>query len=780
MTVTITTTSPTITISTTTATTSYSGSEIRTLGGMLGRGRLAITSTYTVVDADRGKTVDATSGTFSLNLTSAATLGSGWHFTAANSGSGTVTIDPASTETIRGPAGSATTLALTQGQAVTLVSDGTNWLVVSSVGLAPVSSATIITSTIQAATSAGITVQNSTPATVMTIGPGPGTGVAFAGGITSAAITATSASGITTLQASTQDAIALLGRAGGTSSYVGTITPTTLTASRTYTMPDATTTIAGLALSQTFTGIQTISNVTNSTTTTNGALIVSGGVGIGLNTNIGGILNVTHATNGDNAAYLRNTHASGFGPVFRGGGASSSVYLALFQDNAGSQKMMLNGSGALILGSDPGGTDLLRIGGRTTINDITSLTATTASTSSTTGALVVSGGAGIGGDMTFAYNGANGGYRVVQFTDNVSSVNFVIGRSSNTYTTGGAVGWLGNNQAFVYSATTFRLGVTTGTNTYFEIANTSCSFGSSYQVNVLATTASTSTATGALVVSGGAGFAKQVSALNYLATMGTITSAEPVFDSTVTWNSGGTTFDGIKLNVTDTASASASTLINLQVASSSKFSISKGGNITAAGDTVNLNGRALFYSDASNGILYGGSTGFIVASTSGAQSWLTTTASATTVQSFTANTNSAATAFRIDHETSGTPANGLGTGFVVRCETSTTANQNMFQVESTWVDVTHASRKARTIFYEYDTTSRECLRMEASGSAAMLGFFGASAVARPSSTGETVGFTAGAGTNVTDQSTFTGNVGATAYRLSDIVKHLKNLGLIAS
>lgn len=61
-----------------------------------------------------------------------------------------------------------------------------------------------------------------------------------------------------------------------------------------------------------------------------------------------------------------------------------------------------------------------------------------------------------------------------------------------------------------------------------------------------------------------------------------------------------------------------------------------------------------------------------------------------------------------------------------------------------------------------------------------LGFLGATPIVRPSSTGETTGFTAGAGTSVNDDSTFTGNVGSTAYRISDIVKHLKNIGLIAA
>jgi len=62
---------------------------------------------------------------------------------------------------------------------------------------------------------------------------------------------------VRTEAASTQDAVILAGRAGGTSSYGVTITPATLSASRTFTLPDATTTAAGLAVSQTFTGVQT-------------------------------------------------------------------------------------------------------------------------------------------------------------------------------------------------------------------------------------------------------------------------------------------------------------------------------------------------------------------------------------------------------------------------------------------------------------------------------------------------------------------------------------------
>jgi hypothetical protein len=65
------------------------------------------------------------------------------------------------------------------------------------------------------------------------------------------------------------------------------------------------------------------------------------------------------------------------------------------------------------------------------------------------------------------------------------------------------------------------------------------------------------------------------------------------------------------------------------------------------------------------------------------------------------------------------------------------------------------------------------------GSSQKLSFWNATPIAQPSSTGESTGFTAGAGTTVTHLSTFTGNVGSTAYTISDIVKHLKNEGLIA-
>jgi hypothetical protein len=60
-------------------------------------------------------------------------------------------------------------------------------------------------------------------------------------------------------------------------------------------------------------------------------------------------------------------------------------------------------------------------------------------------------------------------------------------------------------------------------------------------------------------------------------------STQNIFALVDTWNAAGTTFVGIGLNVTDTASAAGSLLIDLQVGGVSQFSVTKAGVLTAAG-----------------------------------------------------------------------------------------------------------------------------------------------------------------------------------------------------
>lgn len=63
----------------------------------------------------------------------------------------------------------------------------------------------------------------------------------------------------------------------------------------------------------------------------------------------------------------------------------------------------------------------------------------------------------------------------------------------------------------------------------------------------------------------------------------TQTTSFPVITATQTWNAGGVTFTGWKLNITSTASAAGSLLMDLQLAGVTQFNVTKGGLITATG-----------------------------------------------------------------------------------------------------------------------------------------------------------------------------------------------------
>lgn len=101
----------------------------------------AQSTNYTVDATDFSKVITCT-GTFTLSLTAAATLGAGFWFWVNNVGTGTITIDPNASETVRiagGPQTAGTTFTLpysgsTEGpynvSGVLLWCDGTNWQVV--------------------------------------------------------------------------------------------------------------------------------------------------------------------------------------------------------------------------------------------------------------------------------------------------------------------------------------------------------------------------------------------------------------------------------------------------------------------------------------------------------------------------------------------------------------------------------------------------------------------------------------------------------------------------
>ena len=123
-----------------------------------------------------------------------------------------------------------TGITLQPGQTAVVAFNGTDYVIVGMAGAGTVTDNAIV----RFDGTTGKLVQNS----VVTIADSTGD-IAGAGSITS-----TSASGILTRAAATQDGVELIGRAGGSSSYKVTLTPTTLGGNRTLTLPDTTGTVA--------------------------------------------------------------------------------------------------------------------------------------------------------------------------------------------------------------------------------------------------------------------------------------------------------------------------------------------------------------------------------------------------------------------------------------------------------------------------------------------------------------------------------------------------------
>jgi hypothetical protein len=199
------------------------------------------------------------------------------------------------------------------------------------------------------------------------------------------------------------------------------------------------------------------------------------------------------------------------------------------------------------------------------------------------------------------------------------------------------------------------ISATTGNITTGNITTlTASSVTISTLANITSTTAAISTTTGALKVAGGVGVQGNVHAAKFVGdgagvtgvlTAGTVTTAtQPNITSTgtltglsvssggliasnpisfaQTWNNASVAFTGIKENITDTNSATASLLMDLQVGGTSKFSVSKTGNITVTGVSS--------LGPVGNVKITGGSSGqYLSTDGSGTLSWATVSSGGT-------------------------------------------------------------------------------------------------------------------------------------------------------
>lgn len=86
-------------------------------------------------------------------------------------------------------------------------------------------------------------------------------------------------------------------------------------------------------------------------------------------------------------------------------------------------------------------------------------------------------------------------------------------------------------------------------------------------------------------------------------------------------------------------------------------------------------------------------------------------------------------------------SNGSGPSLALNGEllfygASSLQEREMMALTQSFIDNTDASRTTRTVWNQYDTAAREVMRGESSGSAPLIGFLGANAIARYSSTGD--------------------------------------------
>ncbi|MFM2092009.1 MAG: hypothetical protein RLZZ127_2498 [Planctomycetota bacterium] len=405
-----------------------------------------------------------------------------------------------------------------------------------------------------------------------------------------------------------------------------------------------------VTLAITWSAAQSITNATASSSTTTGALVVTGGVGIGGALYAGGAVRFTAGT------------------------ASTST-----------------ATGTLVVTGGVG------ISGAAFVGGAVSITSTTASTSKTTGALIVSGGVGIAGTvwadflrMSTASN-LNADANSLYISQNATNTS-VANRIQTGYA--GQI-WLNNATGNHY----LRAGTTAAASSSITWVETL--LWNESQVVIGPSTASTSTTTGALVVTGGLGVGGQVTATGLVVNGGnpnfTRTGAQATY-----------VFVG--------RDAGQKGLIGFRTGTGLRWEQGVG-NGAEGGSNAGSDYETSAYDDAG---AYLHTPLQIVRATGQMR-----------MQSVTATTAAVDVVTIIRNNSTGTPATGYGSHFLFQLKSSTTSNRDAVYLTTQWADAADATRKARFIIQPVDSGgAREAARFEADGAAARAGFLGAAAVAR--------------------------------------------------
>jgi len=240
-------------------------------------------------------------------------------------------------------------------------------------------------------------------------------------------------------------------------------------------------------------------------------------------------------------------------------------------------------------------------------------------------------------------------------------------------------------------------------------------------------------------------------------TGGTVTASNPLLDMTQTWNDASVTFTSLKLNVTNTASATGSILLDLQVGGSSRF------KVNAAGGSLFESGGHIFESNA-NALLL---------TNSGETKSLVIRNDYTFIPNTAffgwGNTGSFATDVRLYRDAAQTLAQRNST------------NAQTFNIYNTYTDSSNYERgflkwNSNVLEIGAEELGTGTLRGVKLGTAAtsLIGFYDATAIVQPTTGIAEAAFVENiGGTAVNVDSTFGG------YTIQQIAQALQNLGLLA-
>jgi hypothetical protein len=239
--------------------------------------------------------------------------------------------------------------------------------------------------------------------------------------------------------------------------------PTGLYSSATITLPNATTTLAGLAVTQSFTAVNTFSSSTASTSTTSGAVVVTGGLGVGGNAYVGGVINLpaTTATAGKIIQAGNNLlHTFGTENLFLGSNAGNTTGSGQYSVGVGTRAMfsLTTGRQNLCFGWQAGyyittGWDNMIFGGYNTGHGI----------STGSGNTII----GASADATNGnYRGAIGAGASCTADDTI-----VIGKAAGTYSVAGTPGSRSADAVIIRGALTVSGGATIASGQALKLGN---------------------------------------------------------------------------------------------------------------------------------------------------------------------------------------------------------------------------------------------------------------------------------------------------------------------